>query len=163
MNTRTVNATLSAQEISEIVNQLKTIHEQLPFLVGLTPQERRQMPKMGRKSQTFTTRALDMATQHADMMPRHLDVDEARRDLALFEALNPILQAVNHLKELLEDTQMLAGSEAYATARLAYNSAKVTGKNRGLDDVLEELSQQFRKSRRPSAIAEPSTSQSPTT
>ncbi|PSN20631.1 hypothetical protein C7271_01270 [filamentous cyanobacterium CCP5] len=157
MNTQTVNTTLSAQEALEIVNQLKLIREQLPFLVGLTPQERRQLPKMGRKSQTFTTRALDMAVQHVDMMPRHLDVEEARRDLALFEALNPILQAVNHLKELLEDTQMVAGSEAYAAARLAYNSAKVTGKNRGIDDVLEELSQQFRKSRRPAAIAETTT------
>ncbi|MBE9112268.1 hypothetical protein IQ273_22980 [Nodosilinea sp. LEGE 07298] len=120
------------------------------------------MTKMGLKSQTFTTRALDMAAQHIDMMPRHLDVEEACRDLALFEALNPILQAVNHFKELLEDTQMLAGSEAYAAARLAYNSAKVTGKNRGLDDVMEDLSQQFRKSRRQSAIAQSPAPQSQT-
>lgn len=40
-----------------------------------------------------------MAAQHANMMPRHLDIEQARRDLALFEALNPILQSVNHLKE----------------------------------------------------------------
>lgn len=88
--------------------------------------------------------------------------EEARRDLALFEALNPILQAVNYFKELLEDTQMLAGSEAYAAARLAYNSAKVTGKNRGLDDVMEDLSQQFRKSRRQSSTAQSPVPQSQT-
>lgn len=162
MNNQTVTATLSTQEVSEILAQLKEVREQLNFLIGLTPQERRQIPKMGLKAQTFTTRALDMAAQHIDMMPRHLDVEEARRDLALFEALNPILQAVNHFKELLEDTQMMAGSEAYAAARLAYNSAKVTGKNRGLDDVIEDLSQQFRKSRRQSAIAQSPAPQSQT-
>jgi hypothetical protein len=43
---------------------------------------------------------------------------------------------------------MLAGSEAYAAARLAYNSAKVSGKNLGLDDIVEDLSQQFRRTRK---------------
>jgi hypothetical protein len=87
-------------------------------------------------------------------MPRHLNIEKARRDLALFEAISPILQAVNHLRELLEDTQMIAGSEAYAAARLAYNSAKVSGKNLGLDDVMEDLSQQFRRTRKVQSSAE---------
>jgi hypothetical protein len=148
MNTQTITATLANEEVETIVAGIKAIREQLPFLVGLTPQERRQTAKLGRKAQTFTVRALDMAVQHYDVMPRHLDVEEARRDLALYEALNPILQALNHLRELLEDTQMLAGSEAYAAARLAYNSAKLSGKNMGLDEVVEDLSYQFRRSRK---------------
>ncbi|NJR61451.1 MAG: hypothetical protein HC769_23025 [Cyanobacteria bacterium CRU_2_1] len=148
MTNRTIDATLTQQEIDTIIAALKTIREQLPFLVGLSTQERRQLPKLGRKAQTFAVRALDMAMQHSDVMPRHLDVEEARRDIALFEALNPILQAVSHLRELIEDTQMLAGSEAYAAARLAYNSAKVSGKNQGLDEIMEDLSQQFRRPRK---------------
>jgi hypothetical protein len=148
MTIRTIDATLTQQEVEDIIAALKTIREQLPFLVGLSTQERRQIPKMGRKAQTFAVRALNMAVQHADVMPRHLSVEEARRDIALFEALNPILQAVSHLRELIEDTQMVAGSEAYAAARLAYNSAKVSGKNLGLDDILEDLSQQFRRTRK---------------
>ncbi|NJL40895.1 MAG: hypothetical protein HC899_32270 [Leptolyngbyaceae cyanobacterium SM1_4_3] len=43
---------------------------------------------------------------------------------------------------------MVVGSEAYAAARLAYNSAKVSGKNQGLDTILEDLSQQFRRPRK---------------
>ncbi|MDX2213142.1 MAG: hypothetical protein SFY66_07620 [Oculatellaceae cyanobacterium bins.114] len=145
---QTIDATLTQQEMEDIITALKTIREQLP-LVGLSTQERRQITKMGRKAQTFTVRALNMATQHHDIMPRHLNVEEARRDLALFEALNPILQAVNHLRELLEDTQIVAGSEAYAAARLAYNSAKMSGKNLGLDEIIDDLSQQFRRTRKP--------------
>ncbi|MGJ3253633.1 MAG: hypothetical protein ACFE0J_21225 [Elainellaceae cyanobacterium] len=148
MPIRTVDATLTQQEIEEIITALNVILDRLPFLVGLTPDERRQIAKMGRKAQTFTTRALDMAHQYNDMMPRHLNVEEARRDIALFEALNPILQTVNHMRELLEDTQTIAGSEAYAAARLAYNTAKVSGKNMGMDDILEDLSHQFRRTRK---------------
>ena len=154
MTIRTIDATLTQQEIENIIAALKTIREQLPFLVGLSTQERRQITKMGRKAKTFAVRALDMAVQHTDVMPRHLNVEEARRDVALFEALNPILQAVSHLRELIEDTQMVAGSEAYAAARLAYNSAKVSGKNLGLDDILEDLSQQFRRPRKVQTPAE---------
>ena len=153
MTIQTVDATLTPQEIDTILSTLKTIQDQLPFLKGLSVQERRKLATMGRKSQTFTVRALDMATQHSDIMPRHLNIEEARRDLALFEALNPILQSVNHLRELLEDTQAIAGSEAYAAARLAYNSAKVSGKNQGLDDILDDLSQQFRRTRRTKSAA----------
>lgn len=152
MANRTIDATLTPQDIESIIAALKTIQDQLPFLVGLSTQERRQLAKMGRKSQTFAVRSLDMAMQHSDLMPRHLNVEEARRDIALFEALNPILQAVNHLRELLEDTQMLAGSEAYAAARLAYNSAKVSGKKLGLDDVMDDLSKQFRRSRKAKSV-----------
>lgn len=154
MTLQTIDATLTQEEIDTILAALKVVRDQLPFLVGLSAQERRQLPKMGRKSQTFAVRALDMAVQHSDVMPRHLKVEEARRDIALFEALNPILQAVSHLRELIEDTQMVAGSEAYAAARLAYNSAKVSGKNLGLDDILEDLSQQFRRTRKVQAPIE---------
>jgi hypothetical protein len=148
MPTPSIDVTLSQQKIDNVLAAFKTIREELDFLIGLSNEERRQIPKMGRKSQTFTVRALDMATQHSDVMPRHLNIEEARRDVALFEALNPILQSVNHLRELIEDTQMLAGSEAYAAARLAYNAAKVSGKNLGLDDILEDLSQQFRRTKK---------------
>ena len=150
MTISTIDTTLSVQDQAEILAALKTVREKLPFLNGLTPRERQQLTKLGRKSQTFVVQALDMAVSNSELMPRCLDVEKARRDLELVEALNPILQMLNQLKELVEDTQMLAGSEAYAAARLAYISAKATGKNMGLDEVVNELSLQFsRKPRKP--------------
>lgn len=148
MDIQTIDATITQQQVDNIVATVTSIRDELDFLIGLSPQKRREVAKMGRKAQTFVVRALDMAEQHHQVMPRNLNIEEARRDLALFEALNPILQAVTQLRELIEDTQMVAGSEAYAAARLAYNSAKVSGKNLGIDDVLEDLSQQFRRTRK---------------
>ncbi|MEO1297661.1 MAG: hypothetical protein AAFW75_18130 [Cyanobacteria bacterium J06636_16] len=46
---------------------------------------------------------------------------------------------------------MIAGSEAYAAARLAYSSIKANGRGSGLDDVIDSLSQRFQKTRRESA------------
>jgi hypothetical protein len=148
MTIRTIDITLSTAEVEEVLAALETIRQKLSFLVGLTPTERRQIAKLGRKSQTFVVKALDVAAQHSSLMPRCLDVDEARRDLALFEALNPVLQSLNQLRELVEDTQMVAGSEAYASARVAYSSLKTVGKSMGLDEVLEDVSQLFRNTRK---------------
>ena len=154
MTIRPIDSTLSAAEVEDVLATLDTIRQKLSFLVGLTPTERRQLAKLGRKSQTFVVKALDVASQHSSLMPRCLNVEEARRDLDLFEALNPVLQSLNQLRELVEDTQMVAGSEAYASARVAYSSLKTVGKSMGLDEVVEDLSQQFRKTRKAQLPAE---------
>jgi hypothetical protein len=148
MNMPAIDAVISTTDMKEIMAAFEIVEEKLPFLIGLTPMERRQLTKIGRKSQTFVIQALDMAEQHSELMPRCLDVEEARRDMELFEALNPLLQKLSRLRELVEDTQMVVGSEAYAAARLAYSSAKTSGKGMGLDEVVSDLSQQFRKTRK---------------
>ncbi len=149
-----LDAVLSESDIQEILEAIATIREKLPFLIGLTTDERRSLVKLGRKSQTFVEKALTIATEHSDLMPRSLSnesVAAAQRDMDLFDALHPILQTISQLRELVEDTQMVAGSEAYATARIAYKSAKTNGKGMGLDDVLNDLSRQFQRTRKTAA------------
>lgn len=148
MTIQKIDAVVSPTEVEEILAILETIRQKLPFLVGLTPIERRQIPKLGLKSQTFVVQALSVATSHSDLMPRCLNVQEAQRDINLFEALHPIAQSLNQLSELVGDTQMLAGSEAYAAARLAYSSVKTSGKGLGLDGVVDNLSRRFQKTPR---------------
>lgn len=143
-----IDAVLTEQEAQDILAAIASIREKLPFLAGLSPAERRRLVKLGNKSQTFVEKALDVATEHSELMPRSLDdnqIEAARRDMELFEMLHPIIQSIRQLRELLEDTQMIAGSEAYATARLAYKSAKANGKGVGLDDVISDLSRQFQR------------------
>ncbi|MBD2464235.1 hypothetical protein H6G89_24840 [Oscillatoria sp. FACHB-1407] len=155
MTIRTIDAILPPAEVDEVLAALDAIRQKLSFLTGLTPTERRQIAKLGLKSQTFVVKALDVATQYSNLMPRCLNIEEARRDLALFEALNPVLQSLSQLRELVEDTQMVAGSEAYAAARVAYSSIKTVGKSVGLDEVKDDLAQRFRKTRKAQPQVEP--------
>lgn len=148
MSIQKIDATFSPENRSEVMSAIAIIRKNMPFLGGLTAKERQRLSKIGRKSQTFVTQAFAVAENHPELMPGCWNLDEARRDLELFEALSPILQAVSELRELIEDTQIIAGSEAYGAARLAYQSAKTTGKNLGLEDVVSELSMRFRKTRK---------------
>lgn len=142
-----VDATFSSEDAQAVMNAIQIIREKLHFAVGLSSRERKMMSKIGRKSQTFTEQALDMATHHPELIPSGIDLKGANRDRELFMALNPIVQALSEVYHLAEDTQMVAGSEAYAAARFAYKSAKTLGVSMGLDDVIEELSRRFQRSR----------------
>ncbi len=66
-----------------------------------------------------------------------------RRDLELFEALQPMLLALTHLQELLDDTAVAAGGEAYAAALEVYRYAKANGTVAGLDSLVDEMGQRF--------------------
>ena len=139
------NMTLSQEDLERIYTAFNTIRDAMPFLVGLNVTERRRLSKIGTKAQTFTQRALDMADEYPSVIPQGLDVATAQQQLTLFEDLNRVLQKLNELKNLVESTQMLAGSEAYATARLAYRSVKTVGGGNGLDNIVEDLARQFRR------------------
>lgn len=147
-----VSAQLGEAEQQAVFAAIQTIRQKLPFLIDLTPEERRALPKMGDKSRGFVTQALEVATLNSGMLPRSFDVGEMRNDVELLNALTPVVSAISQLNELVEDTYLAVGSDAYAAALLVYHSARAAGKGSGLDSALDLLGQRFaRKSRNPPA------------
>ena len=140
-----VDAVFSDKDKAEFMAAAAVMRDKLSFAVGLSAKAKGQLSKIGRKSQTFTEEALDLAAQHPELMPGFLNTEDARRDLDLFIALTPIVQVLSELYALAEDTQTIAGSEAYAAARVVYKSAKDHGQGMGLDDVIDDLSLRFQQ------------------
>lgn len=144
-----ISATLTPEQRDAVMQAVATIKTNLPFLVDLSPEERKTLPKMGDKSQAFVSTALEVATQNPDFLPRSFDIEEFRKDVQLSETLYPLLLAIAQLHELLDDTYLAVGSEAYTAALQVYNYAKASGNVGGLDTLVEEMGQRFaRKSRK---------------
>jgi hypothetical protein len=149
MPTAKISATLTETAREEVLQAIATIKEKLPFLIDLSNEERKALPKMGDKSRAFVSKALEVATQNPEFLPRSFDLDEMRKDIQLFEALYPLLLSLSQLYELVDDTSLAVGSEAYAAALQVYNYAKASGQGAGLETVVEEMGQRFaRKSRK---------------
>jgi hypothetical protein len=147
-----VSATLSQEDQDALLNAVATIRQKLPFLLGLSPDERRTLPRLGDKSRAFVTKALEVATQNPGFLPRSFDIDEMKQDVRLFDAMYPLLLSLTQLQELLDDTTTVVGSEAYAAALLVYGYAKTSGRNTGLDAAVDDMSQRFaRKAARTAA------------
>ncbi|MBD2354127.1 hypothetical protein H6G41_05735 [Tolypothrix sp. FACHB-123] len=138
-----VSAKLSAADREAVMEAIGTIRQKLPFLIDLSTEERKALPKLGDKSRAFVSKALEIAAQNPDFLPRSFDVDEMRRDIELFEALYPILLSLTQLQELVDDTSVAVGSEAYAAGLLVYNYAKASGKGAGLDSMVDDLGRRF--------------------
>jgi hypothetical protein len=144
-----VSATLAQTDRDAVMQAIATIKAKLPFLIDLTADDRKALPKLGDKSRAFVSKALEVATQNPDFLPRSFDLEEMRKDVQLFEALYPLLLSLTQVQELVDDTYMAVGSEAYAAALQVYNYAKASGQGAGLDAAVEEMGQRFaRKSRK---------------
>lgn len=138
-----VSAKLSSADREAVMQAITTIREKLPFLIDLTTEERKALPKLGDKSRAFVSKALEIGTQNPDFLPRSFDLNEMRQDIELFEALYPILLSLTQLQELVDDTSVAVGSEAYAAGLMVYNYAKVSGKGAGLESMVDDLGRRF--------------------
>jgi len=148
-----VSASLSQEDIDAIMAAVQTIKDKLPFLIALTPEESRSLPRLGDKSRAFVSKAVELANSRSEILPGVFDLEEMRQDLELFEALYPIQMALTQIQELIADTTAVAGSEAYTAARMVYNFARNTGMNGELEPFIEDLSKRYRRGRRSNSHA----------
>ncbi|MCY6490809.1 hypothetical protein [Leptolyngbya sp. GGD] len=147
-----ISATLSQDDRDAIAGAIATIQQRLPFLIDLVAEERATLPKLGNKTRTFVSKALDVASQNPDFLPRSFKVDEMQKDMQLFEDLDRLLMSLTQLQDMVDDTCVLVGSEAYSAALTVYNYAKTSGVTmNGLEPIVEEMRQHFRKPRKAKA------------
>lgn len=138
-----ISASLNPTDREAVMEAVATIKAKLPFLIDLSAEERKALPKMGDKSRAFVGKALEVATQNPDFLPRAFDLEELRKDVQLFEQLYPLLLSLTQLQELVDDTCLAVGSEAYAAALQVYGYAKASGNVGGMDAVVSEMGQRF--------------------
>ena len=143
-----VSATLSEADQQAVLAAIETIRQKLPFLIDLTPEQRRSLPKMGDKSRAFVGKALAIAQHNSNFLPRSFSVEEMGRDVGLIESLQPIMISLTRLFEQLEDTFTEVGSEAYSAALVVYQYGRTSSEGESLESLLDDMAQRFaRKSR----------------
>lgn len=140
-----ISAEISAATLAEIRTAIETIRTKLPFLVNLTMEERQAYAKMGDKTVAFVSKALSYAKENPTLCPPYLNVAEFEKDMQLVEQLDAVLRPLRAVVEGVDDSTMLAGSEAYAAALIFYNSVKMAAKMNvpGTDSIYEDLSARF--------------------
>jgi len=138
-----VSAVLGAEDVQAVFAAIATIREKLPFLIDLSVQDRRSLPKMGDRSRAFVEKTLEVAKQNPDFLSRSFDLEEFERDVLLHREMNRINMALAQLHELVDDTTLATGSDAYTASLEAYAFAKAVGKGDGLDQMRALMSQRF--------------------
>ena len=140
-----LNVTATPAQITAIKSALQTILTNLPFLIGLTTEERTVLPAIDVNNKVFTEDAITAGINNASMLPSFISVPSMQTDMTLFGQLDEIIVLVKQVLERLEDTQLLAGSEAYSSALMLYKlfgSAADAGVP-GADAIVTQLRARF--------------------
>ena len=140
-----LNITATPVQIAAVKTALQTIQTNLPFLIGLTVDERIALPAIDVNNKAFTEDAINAGINNATLVPSYVSVPNMQNDMTLFTQLDEITALVRQLLEKLEDTQLLAGSEAYVSALTLYKlfgSAADAGVA-GADAIVAQLKLRF--------------------
>src|SRR4051794_20858259 len=113
--TNQISAVITAQDLADINTAIGTIQNKLANILvfNLSGEDRQGLSKMGDKTLAFVKKSLEYANAYPTLIPAFLDVAEGQKDYALSRDLYTIFQQINALNRALEDTVMVAGSEAY--------------------------------------------------
>ena len=140
-----LNLTATPVQITAVKTALQAANTNLPFLIGLTTEERVALPTINVNNKAFTEDAINAGVNNASLLPSYVSVANMQNDLTLFSQLDEIIILTKQLLEKLEDTQLLAGSEAYTSALTVYKlfaSAADAGVP-GADAINNQLKQRF--------------------
>ena len=115
-----LSVTVDPQVINEVKTKIDEINTLLPFLTGLTKDERKKLPKINRSNKVFVEDTLNSLRQNGEIVPNFIKVEEVEKDYSLYNDLKILALELAELSEKVNDTRILAGSEAYSTSLLAY-------------------------------------------
>ena len=135
-----------ATVIDDVQTHLDAIKNLLePYLLSLTPEERKTMLRMGDKTVAFVTKTAEYATTTPAFVPAFVDLAELKQDVAGINALAPLRRQLEQLALDTDSTVMVAGGEAYGNALTVYANIKFMAKNKqlGAQAAYDALSVRF--------------------
>jgi hypothetical protein len=136
------------------LNEIRTLLK--PYAVTLTPEERRELPKMGQKSFTFVEKSYDYAIENPTLVPAYLDMQAFKIDFADAHGLWTVRNDAQQVYEMLDDSTMSAGSESFQASLVFYNAVKAAAAHDvpGAKAIYDELKQRFPGHKRSKPVEE---------
>jgi hypothetical protein len=132
--------------LAQVQNKIDEANELLaPYLSPLTPQERQELLKMGNVTFSFVVKAHDYVRHYPAFVPSYLNIAEFDTDMADAIGLRVLNTSARQLADNIDDTAMVAGSEAFQASLVFYNAVKAASAQDipGAKDVYNDLKARF--------------------
>ncbi len=146
---------IATQKLNEAVEVLE------PYLLALTSDQRKEMAKMSDKTIPFVEKNLEYSGSAPQFVPPFMDCEALAGDVKVTQQLTPLYRIVKGMSDGLDDTVMVAGSEAYINALNYYNSVKQAAKNNVpvAKSIYDDLSKRFVKTKKAKVTPTPPVSE----
>ena len=143
MTQNLVSLQFTTADLAALDATLDALEDRLKPLIGLTPEQRQSLTKMGSKSEAFCRQTLALLQQNPDILPKNFDLAEAQSDLANIDALRPRFMRLRKLAERADDSELALGSDVMVAALGGYAQLKLSGRAQGLEGLRELVSSRF--------------------
>lgn len=143
-----ISLSFTEQDLTDFDTALGTLGRLMGPFVALDAQERRELNKLGPKSEVFVDETFTILRNNPQVVPPNLGLDEALADKAALDQLRPRLQQLRQLLERADDTEMALGSDVINVALEGYRLLAVSGKGESLRSARRALSRRFSRVRK---------------
>ena len=150
---------LTEAKVASVLTKINALEQEMDFLMDLTVTHRKELTKMGPKSEAFCRQTAVVLAENGPSLPATYQLHLLQDDIASIDLVRPLFTRLNQLMEKAGDTEMAIGSDIMAGALEGYGVLKVTGKGAGLDDLRAQMSARFNKK---PAAKKPATTTTPT-
>lgn len=149
MSTRNqLSISIPEETIAAVLENLQNCKNLLePYVLALTPEERQSILKMGDKTVATVLKTKEYVVTNPQFVPSYMNVEEFVADATIVNQLTPITNLATQLFRNVEDTVMVAGSEALQEALLYYGQVKEAA-SKGIpsaEPIYDDLKQRFAK------------------
>ena len=105
---------------------------------------------MSDKTVPFVEKNLEYCGSAPQFLPLFMDCEALAADVKVTQQLTSLYRIVKGMSDGLDDTIMVAGSEAYINSLNYYNSVKQAAKNNKpvANSIYEDLSKRFEKTKK---------------
>ncbi|MGK7392956.1 MAG: hypothetical protein ACNS62_00220 [Candidatus Cyclobacteriaceae bacterium M3_2C_046] len=128
-----ISTSIPEENIKEILKSIEVINQNIKGLVTLSKEQKDALPHMGEPTLPFVINAIRAVDDHPELIPPLVDVDEIKKDADLALSIHKILQPLKDIVAKLEDSTLLAESEAYMPSMAIYNSVKNANRTKKLN------------------------------
>jgi hypothetical protein len=150
MNQNLISAVLTAQAVTSINTAIATIRTNLPFLINLTPDQRRSLQHASSAGQGVLQDTLTFVQQHPEALPATFNTAEFLKDGALLTPYAPVAASIALLAEDVSDTNIALQADLYSEFLDAYAFAKANNRTGAYDSYVNAVKGRFAKSPRQS-------------
>ena len=140
-----LDVTLTTEQSAAVTASIASLYTAMPFLVSMSAADRRRLPKLGDKSESFVRQAHQIVRDHGSVLPTGLDLAAMDRDATIRDLLLPVHQQLSQILSLVDDTIMAAGCDLMKASLIVYRALQSHGEEAGLRLVRDELGRRFAK------------------
>jgi hypothetical protein len=126
-----ISTSIESKDLEEILKSIENINRLLPDLVNLSDAQVTNLPKVSSSTIDFVYETLELVDKYPNLIPDEIEIPEIRKDVEMIESIKKILKPLKKLVRKLEDSAVLAGSEAYLPSIAIYNAVKTLGSKVG--------------------------------